>query len=145
METPPLDAVNIANELRPLLLRLARELRREGHPLGVTGGQVALLAVIQQNAGIGVHELASKEGVSAPNISIHVRRLERLGLVERTPGTDRRRIGLTTTSEAARIIRLVKSRRTAWLTRRLARLEPVELHLIAAAVEPLQKLLDEPD
>ena len=40
------DSVTIANRLRPALLRLSRELRREVHSLGVTGGQVSLLAQI---------------------------------------------------------------------------------------------------
>jgi len=37
------DPTVLANRLRPVLLKLNRHLRREVHPLGVTGGQVALL------------------------------------------------------------------------------------------------------
>jgi hypothetical protein len=36
------DPVAVANRLRPVLLKLNRELRREIHSLGVTGGQVSL-------------------------------------------------------------------------------------------------------
>jgi hypothetical protein len=38
-----IDTTALANQLRPVLLKLNRELRREIHSLGVTGGQVGLL------------------------------------------------------------------------------------------------------
>jgi DNA-binding MarR family transcriptional regulator len=135
----------VANRLRPVLLKLARELRREVHPLGVTGGQVSLLVQIRTHAGIGVRELASREGISAPGMSGHVDRLERAGLVERRPHpADRRRHGLHLTAESERVLRLVKSRRTAWLAARLQHLSPEELRALDGAIEPLSRLLDEP-
>ncbi len=73
-----------------------------------------------------------------------VARLERDGLVERTPSeTDRRRGGLTLTAEGARTLRRVRSRRTAWLATRLRELDPAELAAVEAAVEPLARLLHE--
>ena len=54
----PVNEVELANRLRPALLSLARELRREIHSLGVTGGQVTLLVAIKYSPGIGVRELA---------------------------------------------------------------------------------------
>ena len=44
--------MTIADRLRPVLLRLSRELRREIHSLGVTGGQVTLLIQIKKSPGI---------------------------------------------------------------------------------------------
>ena len=88
------DPMTIAGRLRPVLLRLARELRREIHSLGVTGGQVSLLASIKHNPGITATELAERERVSAPGMSGHLVRLEAAQLIERTRATDRRRIGL---------------------------------------------------
>jgi hypothetical protein len=38
-----LDTVTVANPLRPVLLQSERHLRRELAPLGITGGQAALL------------------------------------------------------------------------------------------------------
>jgi DNA-binding MarR family transcriptional regulator len=139
------DPLTVANRLRPVLLQLARELRREVHPLGVTGGQVSLLVSIRQSPGIGVRDLATKEGVSAAAMSRHVGRLTRAGLVHRaeSPGGDRRRVGLELTDEAERVLRLVRSRRTAWLTARLATLDEEELAAIEDALEPLRTLLVE--
>ncbi len=140
-ETP--DAVAVANRLRPALLKLNRHLRREVHSLGVTGGQVSLLVAIRQTPGIGVGELASRERMSAPGMSKYVARLESAGLVQRSAGADRRRFGLALTEEGERVLRSVKSRRTAWLASRLRGLSPAELEAIDAAVEPLGRLLEE--
>lgn len=139
------DATEVANRLRPVLLKLSRELRREAHPLGVSGGQVTLLIQIRRTPGVGVRELAAREGVSPAVISRAVERLERAGLVRRTPdAVDRRRHGLSLTDEAEGVLRSVRRRRTAWLARRLEALEPEERDAIASAIDPLTELLGEP-
>jgi DNA-binding MarR family transcriptional regulator len=144
MSVLTLEPLAVANRLRPALLRLARELRRESHALGVTGGQVSLLFQIQRHKGIGVRGLAALERMSPAAMSGYVDRLERAGLVERTPDPkDRRRHGLSVTDEGDRVLRSVKSRRTAWLAARLEHLDPDELAAVNAAVEPLLSLLDE--
>ena len=135
--------VDVANRLRPVLLQLVRELRREVHPLGVTGGQVSLLVQIKRRPGIGVRELASVERVSPAAISGAVDRLQRAGLINRrTDAADRRRQGLTVSAAGERVLRAVKRRRTAWLASRLEQLSPAELEAIDAAVEPLTFLLE---
>jgi DNA-binding MarR family transcriptional regulator len=136
------DPITIANRLRPVLLRLARELRREIHSLGVTGGQVSLLAQVKHNPGITASELAERERVSAPGMSGHLVRLEAANLIERKRGTDRRRIGLYLTSEGAKVLRSVRSKRTAWLSARLEQLEPAERERIEDALDALEKLMD---
>jgi DNA-binding MarR family transcriptional regulator len=138
------DPVAVANRLRPVLLKLNRHLRREIHSLGLTGGQASLLFTIQRRPGIGVRELANLERMSAPGMSKYVGRLEAAGLVARDPsGQDRRRVGLRITPEAERVLRSVKSRRTAWLASRLRGLSDDELAAVDAAIEPLQELIDE--
>jgi DNA-binding MarR family transcriptional regulator len=139
-----LDPTVVANRLRPVLLKLNRDLRREIHSLGVTGGQVALLVQIGLSPGIGVRELAARERMSPAGMSGHVDRLVEAGLVERTPSVvDRRRVGLTLTAEGQRVRRSVKHRRTAWLASRLRGLSADELEAIDRAIEPLQELIDE--
>src|ERR1044072_6213522 len=91
------DPTTIANRLRPALLRLNRDLRRELHSLDVTGQQVSLLVTIQKESGIGRRELARWEHMSAPGMSKHISRLEAAGLVRRTEVEDRRRVGLELT------------------------------------------------
>ena len=139
-----IDPITVANRLRPVLLKINRHLRREIHSLGVTGGQASLLFTIQRRPGIGVRELAALERMSAPGMSKYVGRLEAAGLIVREPSDeDRRRIGLRVSQEGERVLRSVKSRRTAWLAARLRDLSEAELKAVDAAIEPLQELIDE--
>jgi len=137
------DSLAVANELRPVLLRLARRVRRESHALGVTAGQVTLLAVIEDNPGITGRELADREGVSPPGMSASLDRLEVAGLIVRTRGVDRRRVGITVSAEGARVLRSVRKKRTAWLAERLDRLSGGERAAVEAAIGPLARLLEE--
>lgn len=138
------DTTAVANRLRPVLLKLNRELRHEIHSLGVTGGQVSLLVQVKYRPGIGMRELASLERISVPGMSKFVTRLEEAGLLERAPVEgDQRRVGLTLTTAGHKVLRSVKSKRTAWLADRLRHLDPDELEAIDAAIEPLAHLLEE--
>jgi DNA-binding MarR family transcriptional regulator len=137
------DTTALANRLRPVLLKLNRELRREIHSLGVTGGQVGLLVQVKYRPGIGMRELASLERMSVPGMSKFVAKLEDAGLVQRAPVEgDQRRVGLSLTPAGQKVLRSVKSKRTAWLSARLRQLDPEELEAIDAAIEPLVHLLD---
>jgi DNA-binding MarR family transcriptional regulator len=139
-----LDTTALANRLRPVLLKLNRELRREVHSLGVTGGQVALLVQIKLHPGIGMRELAALERMSVPGISKFVARLEEAGLVRRAPVEgDQRRVGLSLTAAGQKVLRSVKSKRTAWLSARLRQLDPAELEALDAAIASLEQLLEE--
>lgn len=137
----PLD---VADRLRPVLFKLGRELRRDLQSQGVTPRQVSLLVEIRGARGIGVRELAQRERVSPAGISVQVERLVQAGLVERVADeSDRRRHGLRVTPAGDRLLRSVRSRRTAWLATRLQGLEPVDLAAIDRAIEPLLRLLGE--
>ena len=125
-----------------MLLRLARELRREIHSLGVTGGQVSLLIQIKKNPGITASALAERERISAPGMSGHIARLETAKLIERTRAEDRRRIGLTLTDAGDKVLTNVRKRRTAWLAEHLKGLTDDEREAIEAALPALEKLVE---
>ena len=132
----------VADRLRPTLLRLGRELRREQIG-GVSPQQVGLLTSIKYAPGVTVGELAADERVSTAAMSKRVSRLERDGLVTRTKSeADRRCVGLTLSEEGQRTLRRVRSRRTAWLASRLGALTPAELAAVGAAAEPLARVLE---
>lgn len=144
---PDLDPVAVANRLRPALLHIHRHLRRETHSLGVTANQVSLMATAHGAPGIGVGELAQREAMSAPAVCAHLDKLEAAGLVRRerqSAGGDRRRVGIRVTSDGVRVLRQVRSRRTAWLAERIRRLSDAELVALEAAVEPLRRLVEVP-
>jgi DNA-binding MarR family transcriptional regulator len=134
----------VASELRPALLRLARELRKETEQLGITARQATLLWLVRRKPGLSLAELAAEEGISPPALSGHVDRLERAGLIERVRSSeDRRRVGLRLTDDGARLLRRVRARRTTWLADRLGALEPEELEAVENAIPALQRLLGE--
>jgi DNA-binding MarR family transcriptional regulator len=138
-----LDTTELANRLRPVLLKLNRELRREIHSLGVTGTQVGLLVQIKYKPGIGMRELAALERTSVPGMSKFVARLEQAGLVQRAAVEgDQRRVGLSLTPAGHKVLRSVKSKRTAWLSARLRQLDADQLEALDAAIEPLAHLLE---
>ena len=127
-----------------MLVQLHRQLRRETVALGVTLGQVSILAAIRDQPDIGVAELASREAMSVPSICAHVDKLEASGLVTRNRevSTDRRRVGLVITTEGQRVLRTVRSRRTAWLASRLSSLEPEQRAAIQLALDGLGALVE---
>jgi DNA-binding MarR family transcriptional regulator len=139
-----LSTDDVASGLRPVILRLARDLRKETEQLGVTARQVTLLWVVKRSPGLSLAELAAEEGISPPALSGHVDRLERAGLLERVRSSeDRRRVGLRLTVEGARLLRRVRTRRTTWLADRLKTLDADELAAIAAALPALARLVGE--
>jgi len=143
MVNETIKPLTLANELRPVLLRLTRELRRETEQFGVTGRQATLMWLVKGSPGLTLRALAEAEGISPPAISGHVDRLERAGLLVRVrSAVDRRRVGLELTAEGDRLLRSVRERRTAWLANRLGTLEPDQLAAIASAIAPLHRLLE---
>jgi DNA-binding MarR family transcriptional regulator len=137
------DPIDLANRLRPVILQLARHLRRELHSLGVTNGQASILASIQSSPGIGLKELSEREGLSEPSICVQIDELENAGLVERqrTGATDRRRVRLQLTGNGMRVLRTVRSRRTAWLASRLENMETAKRRDINVALASLADLI----
>jgi DNA-binding MarR family transcriptional regulator len=137
-----LTAESVAAELRPVLLRLARELRKETEQLGITARQATFLWLVKRSPGLSLAELAAEEGISPPAMSGHVDRLERVGLLERERSSgDRRRVGLRLTEDGERLMRRVRARRTTWLADRLRTLEPDELEAVDNAIPALLRLV----
>jgi len=137
-----LSPLETANDLRPVVLRVARALRKETEQFGVTSRQVTLLWLVKRSPGLTLKALADVEAISAPALSGQVDRLERAGLLVRVrSAVDRRRVGLELTPEGERLLRSVRERRTAWLAERLGALEPDDLRAIEAAIDPLRALL----
>lgn len=139
-----LSPLEVAEELRPAILRLARNLRRETEALGVTSHQATLLWLVRTRPGLSLRELAEAEGISAPSLSGHVDRLEAAGLLRRVRSSDdRRRVGLELTPDGRAILKRVRARRTTWLAERLARLPDEEREKVERALPALHALLEQ--
>jgi len=137
------NSTSLAEELRPLLLRLARELRRETEALGVTSRQVTLLWLVRDRPGLSLRELAAEERISAPSLSGHIDRLETADLLRRVRSSDdRRRVGLELTDRGRTLLKRVRARRTTWLAERLGALDEDERGRLADALPALSALLE---
>lgn len=136
------DAQVLAEDLRPVLRRLLRSLRRESRDHGVSPLQSLLLVAIVEQPGIGVGELARQENLRGPTISGHIKAMQAAGLVGRTPPDpdDRRRVGLVATPAGHAVIAAMRRRRTDWLAQRLAGLSAEARRAIRTALEPLNEI-----
>jgi DNA-binding MarR family transcriptional regulator len=133
----------LAEELRPVVLRIGRHLRRETEDLGVTSHQATLLWLVRTRPGLSLRELAQEEGISAPSLSAHVDRLEALSLIRRVRSSDdRRRVGLELTPEGRTTLRRVRARRTTWLAGRIAGLSDEDQERLERALPALRSLIE---
>ena len=137
----------VSEELRQVLKRLVRELRRDASEHGgdIPLVQYMLLSVIQEQPGIGVAELARMENVRAATMSVHVKSMEEAGLVERgaPDPQDRRRSGVQVTALGAERLEALRETRRDWMARRIGRLTPAQLAALEAAIEPLNEIGNE--
>lgn len=141
------EAAAIADLLRPAILRLNRDLRREiRSAAGLSPFQTLILATLENEPGLGVNELALRERIKPPSMSAHVKTLEQAGFLQREEGAhaDRRRVRLRVTAEGSRVLQDVKRVRTAWLAKRIALLSQEERDSILHAINPLIKLSEPP-
>ena len=138
-----LSPLEIADQLRPAILRLARNLRRDTGLFGVTAHQATLLAQVWSQPGLSLRELAESEGISPPSLSGHVYRLETAGLLRRVRSTDdRRRVGLELTPAGRSVVKRIRARRTTWLADRLDRLSEEDRELVERALPALHAILE---
>ena len=139
----PTDPAQLAEALRPALLRVARRLRLEAQKAGVSALDAVILGQIHRRPGVGVCDLADAEQISRPTMSGHVKRLEAAGWVVRAEvAEDARRAGLQVTPAGERRLETIRRLRNDWLAARLARLEPDDREDLARAAPALLRLLE---
>lgn len=139
------DAAGLADRLRPLMLQVSRQLRREAQKSGLSQLDSQILMAIKRMPGVGVSELAQAEQMSRPTMSVHVKRLEAANLIAREAGgagEDRRRVQLSLSDKGKQALVAVRRSRTDWLATRLAKMTPEERAALDAAVAPLARLVE---
>ncbi len=143
MSNAAASPAELSDELRFILHRLFRLLRRGRQDHSLSPLHALLLAAIRETPGIGVGELARLEKLRSPTISGHIKTLEGMGLVTRQPplDADRRRTRLVLTDRGTAMIMAIKQSRADWLTAKLAQLSQKERETIRAALAPLGKLI----
>jgi DNA-binding MarR family transcriptional regulator len=133
----------LAAELRTALLKSARRVRAERSAEEVSAGQFSVLAYLDRAGPVTPRAIAEFERVRPPSVTRTLATLQALGLVERAGHPDDGRQVLVQVTPAGRdVVRETRSRRDAWLARRLAELDPVERELLAAATDVLRRIAD---
>ena len=133
---------DLADHLRTVVTRLARRMRQQSDT-GTSPTQLAVLGTIDRTGPITLGDLAASERVQPPTITAAIGRLERQGLVQRrVHETDRRVRRVEITRAGAKFLARQRSRKTAYLARRLDALEPAERATLAEAAAILERLLE---
>jgi DNA-binding MarR family transcriptional regulator len=137
--SPP--APELAGRLRLVVARLARRLRQEADA-GVTVSQLSALATLSRSGPVTLGELAAMEGVQPPSMTKIVAALERARLVTREADPDDRRVAWVRLSpQGERLMQRSRSRKNAFLARRLRDLSPAERATLERAAPILERLL----
>ena len=137
------DLAVLASRVRLALVPLTRQLRQQN--IDLTATQASALATISRRQPITFGDLAKAEHVSSPMITKVVRGLEEAGLVRKEVDlVDRRVSRLSLTDDGAKRLERSRTRKNAWLAKRLRSLEPSEIAALEAAIPVLERLTAEP-
>ena len=133
---------DLATRLRLAVTRTARRLRQEG-TVGFTASQGALLATIERHGPLTPSELAQRERVQRPTVTRMLARLEEDGIVQRAADpADGRWFLVSLTPAGLELLHEVRSRKDAYLARRLSELDDEERTALARAADVLEHLLE---
>ena len=142
------STAEIAAHLRLAVARMARRLRQEAFeaegPGELSPTLTAALATTELCGPLTPSELAQRERIQRPTATRTVARLEQLGLVSRTADpSDGRAYLVAATPEGRALLRRLRTRKNAYLAKRLRDLEPDQVATLERAAEILERLLDE--
>ncbi len=137
------DAPALPERLRLVVTRLARRLRQQAEaPISPT--QSAALATIERRGPLTLGELAEIERVQPPTITAAVGRLEEQGLVARQRDPDDLRVArVQVTTAGRRLLKETRSRKSAYLERRVGELSGRDRATLERAAAILERLLED--
>jgi DNA-binding MarR family transcriptional regulator len=134
---------DLATRLRLAIVRTNRRLRQEGGaPLSPTLS--AALGTIARHGPLTPSELAERERVQRPTATRLLARLEEPGYVTRTPDPGDGRSSLVAVTPAGQaLLEHVRTRKDAYLARRLRTLPAEDRATLRRAADILERMLDE--
>lgn len=135
------DGAGLASTLRISVMRLGRRLRAERSSEGLTVSQLSVLGTIEREGPLSPTQLAQRERVQPPSMTRVVAALEELGLVVRLAHvSDRRQCVIELSPDGRALLEQDRTRREAWLARRLAELSEDERKVLRAAAPILDRI-----
>jgi DNA-binding MarR family transcriptional regulator len=138
----------LAPRLRLAVARLSRRLRQQaaGSAGELSPSGLSALSTVERRGSLSLGELAATERVQPPSMTAIVARLEQRGLLGREVDLEDRRVArVSITPAGRRQLARARTRKDAYLARRLRTLPAAEVELLERAVPVLERLLgDEP-
>jgi len=136
------NTLETASRLRLAIARTARRLRQNSGT-ELTAALTAALATVEARGPLTPSELAQIENVKRPTATRIVARLEEQGLVQRAADpSDRRSFLVGITGEGRSLLRRLRTRKNAYLARRLRELDPEDVAALDRASDVLERLLE---
>src|SRR5690349_13422863 len=136
---PPSLDEELPTRLRLVVTRLARRLRQEAGST-LSPSMSAALASIERHGSLTPSELADVERIQRPTATRAIANLEAAGLVLREADpSDRRVTRVRATADGRRLLGRIRSRKNAYLARRLRRLPPEDVATLERAAVILER------
>lgn len=140
---PTPSTSDLAGRLRLAVARTARRLRQEADG-GLSPSLTAALATVERHGPLTPSRLAELERIQRPTATRLVANLEQQGLVVRAGDPlDGRSFRVGLSPKGAQLLRRLRSRKNAYLAKRLRGLDEDELATLERATEILERILEE--
>jgi DNA-binding MarR family transcriptional regulator len=129
--------------LRLVIARLSRRLRQEADG-GLSPSLTAALSTVERHGPLSPSRFAEIERVQRPTATRLLAKLEQDGLIGRETDPGDGRVSYVRISpEGARLLKRLRSRKNAYLAKRLRGLDEEELATLGRATEILERILEE--
>lgn len=136
------DLGELSARLRLTIARTARRLRQEAGT-DLSPSLTSALATIEHAGPLTPSELAELERVRRPTATRIVAKLEQEGLVDRAADPSDGRSSLVSASrKGSALLRRLRTRKNAYLARRLRGLDADEIEALQRAADVLERLLE---
>jgi DNA-binding MarR family transcriptional regulator len=136
------DLGELSARLRLAIARTARRLRQEAGT-DLSPSLASALATIERHGPLTPSELADVERVQRPTATRVVAKLEQAGLLDRAEDPSDGRVSMVSASREGRaLLRRLRTRKDAYLARRLRELEPRDVATLERAAGVLERLLE---
>jgi DNA-binding MarR family transcriptional regulator len=137
------DIDEVGAELRRAVVRLYSRFRSERMEGEVADAALLVLIVLDKQDRMSLSDLAEAAKVTLGSMSQTVRRLEQLGYVTKSRGTDdRRKVLFSLTEQGRAAVTASRRHRRDWLNGRLAELTAAERDDIARVAALLLRIAD---
>ncbi|HEY2602642.1 MAG TPA: MarR family transcriptional regulator [Thermoleophilaceae bacterium] len=138
-------SADLSPRLRLAITRTARRLRQEADA-GLSPSLTAALSTLERHGPLTPSRLAEIERIQRPTATRLVAKLEEQGLVEREPDPEDGRVcHVAVTREGRELVKRMRNRKNAFLSKRLRNLHEDDLRTLERATAILEAILEDPE